>query len=372
MSAFWSLATFFSGAVESFGQMLAARMVLGVGEAAYAVLAPGIISDLFARGRRNRMLTIFYLATPVGAALGFILGGQIDAHYGWRAAFRAVGLPGLFVAFLALLFPEPKRGATELAEEGLAGREDSSPITRADYWALTRNRSYMLNCLGMAMMTFALGGLQFWVTKYLSVGPGDMVRKDVGLWSGGVVCLSSLAGTVAGSALAGSLAKRYSGAFFWVSGLGMFAAVPFYLAALWCHSYYLIFPFIFLALTFALFNFGPSNTILVNVTRPHLRAGAVAINLLIIHWLGDIPSLWLIGLVADWTRTDPGAAAEKIGLFWGLSLMAPAMLLSGLFFCLERATSRAIRMRSSAECAPNTFSRELLQALLKALAEARG
>jgi predicted MFS family arabinose efflux permease len=329
----WSLATFLSGAVDSYGQMLAARAVLGIGEAAYAVLAPGIIGDLFTRSRRNRMLTLFYLAIPVGAALGFVLGGQLEAHFGWRWAFRAVGLPGLFAAVVALALPEPRRGQTELAEEGEGDRGDTAPIRPAEYLALARNRSFVLATLGMAMMSFALGGLQFWVTKYLSVGAGDMPRKDVASWLGLVLAVSSLVGTSAGGLLADRLAKRGGGAYFWVSGLGMVAAVPFVLAALLSRSYPVIFLCILAGLTFGVFNFGPSNTILVNVTRPNIRAAAIAINILFLHWLGDIPSMWLVGLVSDATQAAGVAAGEKEGLFWGLTTLLPAMLLSGLFFC---------------------------------------
>jgi MFS family permease len=329
----WSLATFFSGAADSYGQMLAARVVLGVGEATYATLAPGIIGDLFARSRRNRMLTIFYLAMPIGAALGFLLGGQIEAHFGWRVAFQAVGLPGLCFALLALALPEPQRGATELADEGQDGRGDTAPLRAGEYLGLARNRSYVLATLGMAMMSFALGGLQFWVAKYLSVGPDDMSRKEVGSWLGIVIAASSIVGTTAGGLLGDWLARRSGGAYFLVSGIGMFLAVPFIVVALLSRSYPVIFLSMFAGLSFAVFNFGPSNTILVNVTRPHIRAAAVAVNLLLIHWLGDIPSQWLVGFVADKMR-GLGETAEKTGLFWGLTLMVPAMLLSGLFFCL--------------------------------------
>jgi hypothetical protein len=112
----------------------------------------------------------------------------------------------------------------------------------------------------------------------------------------------------------------------------MLAAVPFYVVSLLSHSYPVIFASMFVTLVFAVFNFGPSNTILVNVSRPHIRAAAFAINLLLIHWLGDIPGMWLVGLVSDLVR-PAGEFGEKVGLFWGLTIMVPAMLLSGLFFC---------------------------------------
>ncbi len=339
----WSLATFFSGLAHSYEQLLGARVVLGVGEASYAILAPGIIGDLFVPSRRNRVLTVFYLAIPVGAALGSVLGGQLEAHFGWQRAFQAVGLPGLLLALVALVLPEPKRGETELAEEGGGAAGDTAPLRAADYLALVRNRSYVLDTLGMAMMSFALGGLQAWVAKYLSAGEGAMPLAEVTSWLGIVLVLSSLVGTSAGGVLADVLARRTGGAYFWVSGLGMFAAVPFTLLALLSRSYPVIFVAMVAALTFGVFNFGPSNTILVDVTRPRIRAAAIAANLLLIHWLGDIPSIVLVGSVSSWTQQGGIASGPKMGLFWGLTLMMPAMALSGLFFCWGARHFRADR-----------------------------
>ncbi len=329
----WSLATFLSGWVHSYEEMLAARVVLGVGEASYAILAPGLIGDLFTPSRRNRALTLFYLAIPVGAALGYGIGGWIEAKYGWRSAFHAVGLPGLVLAVVALLLPEPRRGETELGDEGGPDAGDTAPLRSADYLALVRNRSYVLDTLGMAALTFALGGLQFWVPKYLSTGEGDPSLKDVTLRLSIVLFLSSVVGTSLGGFLADLWAKRSGGAYFWVPGLGMLAAMPFTVIALVSRSEVVIFSAIAATLTFGVFNFGPSNTILVNVTRPRIRAAAIAANLLVIHWLGDIPSIALVGSVSDWTQEAHLAAGPKEGLFWGLLLMVPAMALSGLFLC---------------------------------------
>src|SRR5262249_50646386 len=101
--ATWSLATAGSGLMKSFGSMVGARAVVGVGEASYATLAPTIIDDLAAPSAKNRWLAIFYVAIPVGSALGYLLGGQLEAAYGWRSAFFIAGGPGLALALLGLL-----------------------------------------------------------------------------------------------------------------------------------------------------------------------------------------------------------------------------------------------------------------------------
>jgi MFS family permease len=361
----WSLATFGSGLATSDGQMLLARSVLGIGEAAYATLAPTLIADLFVREQRNRALAIFYVAIPLGAALGYVIGGQIVAHHehlrilpliedalgaltghqftaaegrGWRMAFFVVGLPGLLVALAALFIPEPHRGATEAVAEKDILRHEALPISWRVYASLFRNCSYLYNCLAMAMLTFALGGLQFWTPKFLSTGAGALSRENANLGLGVVVVISGLVGTPLGAWLGDWLARRYKGAYFWMSGLTMLAATPFILAALLAALFaapqLLVFGCILIGLTLALLNYGPSNAIIINVTIPKIRAAAFAVNILIIHVLGDIPSPYVMGAVSDWVRADSSADAQKLGLFWGLVITVPAMVASGVFFCL--------------------------------------
>ena len=177
--------------------MLLARSVLGIGEATYAILAPTLIADLFPREKRNRALAIFYLAIPVGAALGYVLGGLISQHHekltllpllanalehltgqhfedtsrGWRMAFFVVGLPGLAVALLALFIHEPRRGASENVAESDLLHYHSLPLSGRTYVQLAKNRSYVYVLLAMAMFTFAFGGLQVFTPKYLFFRP---------------------------------------------------------------------------------------------------------------------------------------------------------------------------------------------------------
>ncbi len=86
----WSLGTVLTGFAGGLGVLLLYRVLVGVGEASYATISPGYISDTFAPARRNNALTIFYVAIPVGAALGNILGGVISARYGWRVTRRTL------------------------------------------------------------------------------------------------------------------------------------------------------------------------------------------------------------------------------------------------------------------------------------------
>ncbi len=320
----WSLATFGSGLVRSYEEMLIVRAVVGIGEATYATLAPALISDLFPRERRNWALTIFYTTIPIGAALGYAVGAGLEAWAGWRVAFCAVGLPGLAVALSALALREPARGSSEGVSEEERARYDRQPLSPGTYLGLLRNPSFVFLTLAMAMNAFALGGLQPWIPTFLAEGRG-MDLNGASLRLGVVVVLSGLIGTPVGGWLSGRLGKRYPGAYFWVSGLGMLASAPIILAGLLSRQPGLIFGCILVGLTLALMGYGPSNTILVNVTVPKVRAAAVSVNLFCLHTLGDIPSPVAIGTISDLTGGN---------LLLGLLLTVPALVLSGLFYCL--------------------------------------
>jgi MFS family permease len=326
--AVWSVATFGSGLAQSFGQMVAARGLLGLGEATYAALAPTLIADLFPRAQRGRALTFFYIAVPLGAAIGYPLGGAIDRWYGWRAAFTLVGLPGLAVALAALALPEPARGGAEGVAEQERERHQAAPFSWRLYASLARNPSYVYNTVAMAMFAFALGGLQHWGFKYFkgSAAP-DGLQPDA--WLGPVLAVSGLVGTWLGGWLGDRVAARHPGGYFWVSGLTMLASVPFIIPALLTDRLALVIPCLLVGLTLSFMNIGPSNTILANVSDPKIRAAAVAINLFLMHWLGDIPSPALMGLVSDLTGSDPQHMNA-----WGMSITVPALALGGVLFCL--------------------------------------
>lgn len=322
----WSLATFGSGLARTYEQMLLARSLLGIGEATYAVIAPTLIGDLFPRKTRSRALAFFYVAIPVGAALGYMIGGRVEAAWGWQWAFRIVGLPGIVIAFAALFLREPRRGASEDVDEVDRVQDQGLPISPGVYAALARNRSYVFNTLAMAMMTFALGGLVLYTPKYLST-VGGMELKQANDWLGPVIALSGLIGTALGGWLGDWLAVRLRGAYFWMAGISSLAAVPFIAAAIvFCRTGaapVLVFGSMGIGLTLVFFNTGPSNAIITNVTLPKIRAAAFAINIFFIHLLGDIPSPPMMGWVSDQT-----------GMFWGLSISVPALGLSGLLYCL--------------------------------------
>jgi MFS family permease len=295
--AVWSLASGASGMAGSFFILLLTRVFVGIGEGAYGPAAPTILADLYPLKIRGRIMAVFFMAIPVGSALGYAFGGWANAHFGWRSAFYLVLPPGLLFAVLCIFMREPR----DLAARKAARSQRKS--RRAEIGVLFRTPSYVLNTLASAAMTFAIGGIAFWTPTYIFEHRGQPDLARINMTFGAITVVAGILATLLGGWAGDKLRDRFAGSYFLVSGIGMVVAFPFILAML-----FLPFPFawgaIFFAVFFLFLNTGPANTALANVTHPSIRATGFALNILIIHALGDAISPPLIGAIAGHTNMD--------------------------------------------------------------------
>jgi MFS family permease len=354
----WSLATVGTGLADNYRHVALARTFLGIGEATYGVLAPTILMDLYPRERRARVMSTFYLAMPIGGALGLSLGEAISNRYGWRWAFFIVGAPGLVAALSALLLPEPIRGLSEGVDREKLRAHEKAGASWADYRDLMVNSSYTYSVFGMAAYTFAIGGLGALFPTFLINVKGVEENSKLmllGLKLGPIMLLSictalaAIIGMCAGGWLADRLAKRSPRALFIVPGLAMLASIPFILVGLYAHTLPWIYGGIFMAETLMFINTGPCNAIIANVIATNMRAAAYAVAVFAIHFLGDIWSPTLMGWVADTfgqkdaMETVFGQALAAIGalptekpgaepenLLAGMLVVVPAVAISGI------------------------------------------
>jgi len=293
----WSMATAAAGFTANFVQLLIARAGVGIGEAAYATISPALLSDYFPRSQRGRAFAVFYVAIPVGSAAGFLLGGTLERVFGWRAAFYAVGLPGIALALLALRVPDPVRGAT--GEPSPSGRGQGEGLSTAKTLSdLFRNKAYVGTVLGYAAYTFAVGGLAFFMPTYFErVRNLELARADFIV--GSVTVLAGLSGTFLGGYLGDWITARVQYGQLWLSGLSSIAAVvPAWLALTVASSPTYIVWF-FLAEFLLFLSTGPVNVMIVSVVPPAARARAMAVSIFTIHLFGDAISPPIIGWLAD-------------------------------------------------------------------------
>jgi len=299
--AVWSIATVLSGLARSYPQLFASRALVGIGEAAYAAIAPALLADYFPANARGRVYAILNMALPVGAALGYVLGGLIGHHVGWREAFFVCGVPGMLLAAVMLALPDPPRGAQDAPGSVQPHRADTdaggiSAAVRV-YVSLLGRTPYLLLVLGFAAYTFGLGGLGFWMPTFLQEVrgvPGD--EATVGF--GGIVIVTGFLGTLAGGWLGDYCLKRSRQGHLWFSAVATLAAAPVALLALTAPAPRVFYPAIVVAELLCFMSTGPINAAIANIVSPFERASAMALSIFAIHLLGDVPSPPLIGHLA--------------------------------------------------------------------------
>ncbi len=323
----WSVASGGSGLAATFGILLVTRIFVGIGEGGYGPAAPTILADLFPLEKRGRILAIFCAAIPVGSALGYVLGGAVAAHFGWRWAFYLVAPPGIVLGLICFFQRDPRAIDGRRSEKARAGRRE--------YLELVRTRSYLFNCAAQTAFTFAIGGLGFWVAEYLRYrGQPDSQKAYFGL----ITVVAGLGSTLLGGWLADRLRTRYAASYFLVSGIGMLLAFPFFVAALFI-PFPLAWLFMFVAIFFAFLNTGPSNTAVANVARPSVRATAFAFNILVIHLFGDAPAFPLIGYIGGHTNMNVAFLVVS-----GMMLLAGVLWLAGVkYLPADTAAVEAVR-----------------------------
>jgi MFS family permease len=317
--ACWSFATALSGFAGSYLALLAARASVGVGEAAYVTIAPSLLSDYFPVRQRGRVMAIFFCAIPVGSALGYVVGGLVDKHYGWRAAFFVAGVPGLLLAALCLLLRDPPRGSQDVgtaqsnAAPSDSAQANSVPVinpasnsppenlrqrTWAAYGHLWRNKPYVLTILGYAAYTFAVGGLAVWMPAFLERARG-VPRSEATVSFGAIVVITGFIGTFVGGWLGDYCAKYSRRAYLWLSAISTLVAAPFVWMALTTNSHTVYLASMVWAQLCLFLSTGPINAAIVNLVSATERATAIAFGVFAIHLLGDALSPPLIGALSD-------------------------------------------------------------------------
>ena len=302
----WSIATAAAGFTRNFVQLLIARAWVGVGEAAYSTISPALLADYFPRSQRGRAFAIFYVAIPVGAASGFLLGGALERAFGWRVAFYAVGLPGIALALIAARLRDPIRGAADEPSPSGRGRRDSQRADapgeghniRSTLVVLSRNTAYVGTVLGYAAYTFAVSGLGFFMPTYLERVRGiELSRADFIV--GSVTVIGGLCGTFAGGYLGDWAFSKFRHGQLWLCAISsLVGIVPTWLA-LTVSSFPTYIVWFFVAEFLLFLSTGPVNVVTVNVVPVGIRAMAMAVSIFAIHLLGDAISPPIIGWLAD-------------------------------------------------------------------------
>ena len=282
-------------------------------------VSPTFVVDLFPEERRGRVLGVFYLAIPVGTALGYLIGGYFGTRFGWRAPFYIAGAPGFLLAFIMMFIPEPKRGQFDSLRD--------TP-ERATVLGLARNPAFWTATLGMAAMTFSLGGLQVWMPTFLSRVRGYSLDSANKIF-GAIIAFDGIIASLAGGWLGDRLLKRKKSAYYLVSAVSLAMGVPAMMMALFTSGSAML-PALLVAAFLVLLNTAPLNAAIINSVGAHIRATAIAVNLFVIHFLGDALSPWVIGKISDRSSLQSGFISAVVAialssaiLFYGMRFAPP-------------------------------------------------
>jgi MFS transporter, Spinster family, sphingosine-1-phosphate transporter len=324
---FWSGINFLTATVHSYDSLNVRHAALGVGEASFGIFAPALLADFYPQDQRNRVLTIFNVAIPVGAALGYLVGGTVGEHFGWRMSFIVSAVPGVIIALLIAFFmKEPARGASQ---------HEKARLEKGTVLSLLKNKAYLSSILGYAAVTFSLGGISWWMPSFLQRVDGRS-QSSAAYIMGAITVVTGLGGTITGGAIAQRWSRTNPKALYLVPALSSALAVP---PALICffgpHSLTL---YGLGAAIFLIFlGTGPVNAATLNAVRPEVRATAMAGQLFIIHALGDAISPRIIGAVSDRSNLSIGLGSTLI-----------TMLLAAVIFFLGSRYAPPLHTEQSA------------------------
>lgn len=300
----WSFATLSAVWIHSYTTLFFRQALVGIGEATFGIFAPAVLADFYPEHERNRVLSIFYVAIPVGAALGYLAGGQLGSLWGWRAPFLICSIPGFVVALLyGWMGREPVRGANDHIH---------ADLRRNTVAGIFRNKAFLTATLGLAMLTFAMGGISFWVPEFLRRSVG-MSMGSASMTVGATTVIDGIAGTLIGGWIAERWLRKNHRALYLLSAWSVLLTLPFGIL-LFFGPHSLAIPALFAAEFFLFLNTGPLNTAIVNSVSAPVRATAISINLLCIHLLGDTFSPQVIGAVSDRTNLSIGLGSTLVTL----------------------------------------------------------
>jgi predicted MFS family arabinose efflux permease len=336
----WSGMTALTGLAQSFGQLVAARIGVGIGEAGGSPPSHSLLSDLYPPERRATALAIYSLGIPIGGALGSLLGGWLGQRYGWRIAFMAVGIPGALLALVVrLTLGEPPRGRFD------AAREATSKATESVWEVLRfmmRLPSFLSMAFGASLHAFYGYGAAYFVPVFL-IRVHHMDKLEVGTWLFAIGVTTGVIGIWLGGAISDHLAERDPRWYMRVPAIASTLAIPFaVIFYLWPDPRTAILLSVPGTLLGGVY-LGPTFAMTQTLVKPHMRALASAILLFIINLIGLGGGPLMVGIVSDRLKPMYGDESVRYALLWIVTLGAAGATL--LYLLAARTLERDLQAK---------------------------
>jgi MFS transporter, Spinster family, sphingosine-1-phosphate transporter len=315
--AVWSAATFVTGLVQNFTQLLITRGVVGIGEASYAPAATSLIADNFPVEKRARASSVFHLGMFLGGTAGMILAGLIGSSLGWRMCFFLVAIPGLILAFTALKIKEKKHDY-RITDE----------VNKRTILQLFKTPAYIMTLLSGIMLTFTSSAIIAWMTQFfirfhnysvdqasLTIGLAVIIGGPLGIYSGGY--FSDL------------IYNKYKKPRSLAMAFAFLAATPLMFITLTTTNETLMLVTLVLATYLMTWYYGPMVALIQDIVPGALKATAFAFYLFAVHLIGSTPAPALIGKVSDASNLQTAMYLVVVTNFLGgvLLLLTSALIM---------------------------------------------
>lgn len=308
----WSVATFCTGLAANFYQLLITRGVVGIGEASYVPAATSLIADNFPNEKRAKASSLFHLGMFTGGTLGMILAGVIGTHFGWRACFYIVAIPGVILAFTVLR-----------VKEKVQTPHFTKQVNVKNILALFKTQSYILTLIGGSLLTFTSAAIIAWVTQFF-VRYHNLTVEQASLSIGIIIILSGPLGIYCGGHFADKLFNKYSIPRSFVIGVAFVIASPLMFITIVTNNIILMYASLFFATFLMTWYYGPMVALIQDIVPSSLKATAFAFYLFFVHILGSTPAPAIIGKVSD-----------IYGLKTAMFITVATNFLGGLFFLIN-------------------------------------
>jgi len=323
--ALWSAATAACGMAASYGQLVVARMAVGVGEAGGVPPSYAIISDYFPRERRGAAMAIFNLGPPLGSALGVAFGASLAAAFDWRLPFYVIGAVGVLAALAVLtLVPEPRRGGQDASAPPSAKAASGFLSSIARFFA---NPVLRLAALASGAANLITYGVLNFATLFLMREKG-MRLEEVAVWYALVLGVCMSAGIYVSGRLIDRFGHRWKAAYAFIPAISLVLALPFFIGFAWAAQWKLALAFLSVPLLLNSFFLPATVTLVQNEVRPNERVISGALLLLVMNFIGLGLGPTFVGMASDFFRPSHGAHALQAAFY----ALAPMYLIAALLF----------------------------------------
>lgn len=321
--AIWSAATSFCGMASNYPQLVAARMLVGFGEAGGVPPSYTIITDYFPPGRRGTAFGTYNLGPPIGAALGIAFGASIAAAFNWRVAFLAIGAIGIVAAIaIWLIVKEPPRGAFDDMS-----MNDDAPSFWATMKMFFSSPTLLLISFGSGATQFITYGLGNFTSLFLMREKG-MTLEEVALWYALVVAIGMGAGMVVSGRVIDRYTRNAKTAYASIPALSLVVALPFYLGFVWAPGWPLALCLLTAVMALNYFYLSSAIALVQEEVRPDQRVMAGALLLLVMNFIGLGLGPTYVGAASDAFAAHGIAHSLQVALY----TLSPFYVIAALLF----------------------------------------